>query len=209
MNKTRIKSYYSAMAVNTCGNLRMIIGPMFSGKSSLMTSSVERYSYARKKCIIIKHLNDQRFGEECAIRTHDGFTHKIVPVVYAGDLNGARDSFENHDVIGIDEIQFFAMYNTEHAAYVVDAIEEWVTRGKTIICAGLDTDWERAPFCLISQLIGRAHSVTKLLAICADCGADALFTARTKTAEDDYRNPVGGKEKYIAVCRECYNLRRK
>ena len=193
------------MQVRHNGSLHAIIGPMFSGKSSLMIGSVERYSLARKKCIIIKHTIDQRFDEGAAIKTHAGFVHDMIPITYTSNLAqiNANDPFDQYDIIGIDELQFFALREDEVCA-VMDLIDEWILKGKVVICACLDTDWRREPFPILAKLIGRADYVTKLRAVCAICGEDAPFTSRTKCEGQLYDNPVGGSEKYTALCRQCY-----
>ena len=195
------------------GYLSTIVGPMFSGKSSLMVSSVERHYRAKKRCIIIKHAFDHREeqgaidgADSLSIQTHAGHVHKMVPVIYVSDLASreAEDAFNRNEVIGIDEIQFFAMYDQEKASAVITILEKWVSLGKIIVCSGLDLDWRREPFALLEHLVGRSHYVTKLMAVCMKCGADALFSARTISDDVQYQNPVGGNDKYEALCRRCY-----
>ncbi|MCK9602824.1 MAG: hypothetical protein M0R66_00375 [Candidatus Omnitrophica bacterium] len=187
------------------GNLHLIIGPMFSGKSSLMLGAVERYARAGRKCIIIRHGRDHRDGERATMRTHAGHIHDMVPIARSSSLTDAETAraIDASDVIGVDEMQFFAMYDEDIARAVASAIEEWLLRGKIIICAGLDADWQREPFAVIALLVCAADRVTKLLAVCTRCGADAQCSART-LFDDAYSDPVGGREKYEAQCRECY-----
>lgn len=187
------------------GHLTAIIGPMFSGKSSAMVSAIERFHRGGKKCIIIKHCADKRFGASTCVITHAGFEHNTVPVVFTGDLNDDTIAriIDCNDVIGVDEIQFFAMFDDANARAVINTIEGWLMRKKTVICAGLDNDWKREPFAILAHLVARANVVVKLLAVC-QCGADAPFTIRKLTDSETYANPVGGGEKYAAVCRACF-----
>jgi thymidine kinase len=130
----------------------------------------------------------------------------MVPIVYARDLRDdliAR-AIDECDVIGIDEIQFFAMYDDERARDVVRIVDEWVARGKIVICAGLDSDYMRRPFAVVAPLVAMSTRITKLLAVCSQCGADAMFSARTCSDDATYSDPVGGANKYVALCRACY-----
>ena len=45
------------------GFIDVIYGPMFSGKSSEMLRKVRRYRHAKKKCLIINYVNDNRYTE--------------------------------------------------------------------------------------------------------------------------------------------------
>jgi thymidine kinase len=189
------------------GTLTSIIGPMFSGKSSYMVNVIERYHRAKRSCLIIKHATDLREGAKTHVQTHAGYIYDLVPVIYAGDLRDAKVTSEvaRCSVIGIDEIQFFAMHDVALAREVAGVIEDWLRRGKIVVCAGLDTDWMRAPFSLLAPLIAISHNVVKLLAVCRKCGADAPFSARCHTGDGAlYSDPVGGDDKYMALCRSCY-----
>jgi len=44
------------------GHIELILGPMFSGKSSEMLRKVRRYEHARKKCLIVNYFNDNRYS---------------------------------------------------------------------------------------------------------------------------------------------------
>jgi thymidine kinase len=177
---------------------------MFSGKSSRMVGAIERFARAGKRCVIISHcLDKRRYGEIGAVRTHDGCTHDKIPMIYSDNFRDPEitDVFRRNDIIGIDEFQFFAQ-SAQEAVACVNILEAWVLAGKTIICAGLDTNWKREPFAMLAPLVARADSVTKLLAVCG-CGSDAPFSARIRSSEA-YVDPIGGEDKYVARCRKCY-----
>jgi thymidine kinase len=46
------------------GNLQLIIGPMFSGKSTELIRRVRRYQHARLECLVVKYMFDDRYSEE-------------------------------------------------------------------------------------------------------------------------------------------------
>ena len=44
------------------GFIELILGPMFSGKSSEMQRKVRRYQHARKSCLVINYIKDNRYS---------------------------------------------------------------------------------------------------------------------------------------------------
>jgi len=101
-----------------------------------------------------------------------------------------------HDVIGIDEGQFFPD--------VVSFCEQMANMGKVVIVAALDGTFQRKPFGSILELIPMAEDVTKLTAVCVMCQGSAAFTKRL--GEEQEIELIGGEDKYIAVCRSCYHI---
>jgi thymidine kinase len=60
-----------AFIMNKTGNIELILGPMFSGKSSEMQRKVRRYQHARKECLVINYVRDNRYSFEDVAATHD------------------------------------------------------------------------------------------------------------------------------------------
>lgn len=55
----------------------------------------------------------------------------------------------------------------------------------------------------VLHLIPLAESVTKLNAVCMLCYKDAAFTRRL--GSETQVEVIGGADKYISVCRQCFN----
>ncbi len=53
------------------GHLELIIGPMFSGKSTELQRKIKRYQCAKKRCLVINYANDNRYSDEGFVATHD------------------------------------------------------------------------------------------------------------------------------------------
>lgn len=53
------------------GHLSLVIGPMFSGKSSEMQRVVRRYELSKKNCLIVNFAMDSRYSDEDVVSTHD------------------------------------------------------------------------------------------------------------------------------------------
>ncbi|KAL1130800.1 hypothetical protein AAG570_012041 [Ranatra chinensis] len=166
---------------------------MFSGKSCELIRRIRRYQLSDFKCILIRYAKDARFTAE-EVTTHNG---KTFPAVLALNLNDIYQTVQEYEVIGIDEGQFFPD--------IVEFCKDLLSKQKIIVVAGLDGTYERTPFGEILNLVPLAKTVDKLSAICMSCGKKASFTRRrTKSEEVEV---IGGIDKYMAVCRECYKLR--
>lgn len=46
------------------GCLQLIIGPMFSGKSTELIRRIHRYQHTKLECLVVKYLFDTRHSEE-------------------------------------------------------------------------------------------------------------------------------------------------
>lgn len=174
------------------GSIKLIIGCMFAGKTTALINSIEKYHHAGRKCLIIKHNLDTRYDHlsNGGIVCNNGTEHNVVEIIIAESLQSVNVS--QYDIIGVMESQFY------DDLLVVD---QWASDGKVIICDGLDADCNRNNFGKIHLLIPKCEEIVKLGAICRICGADAYFTKRTVASENIVE--IGGKDKYIPVCRTC------
>uniref|UniRef100_A0A8C4WUT2 Thymidine kinase n=1 Tax=Eptatretus burgeri TaxID=7764 RepID=A0A8C4WUT2_EPTBU len=157
------------------GQIQVIFGPMFSGKSTELLRRVRRYQLARHDCLLIKYSHDVRYGGD-GICTHD------------------RERASQAAVIGIDEGQFFPD--------VTAFCEELANAGKTVIVAALDGTFERKAFGSVLSLIPLAESVVKLNAVCMLCYRPAAYTHRLGC--ETQLEVIGGVDKYQSLCRVCY-----
>jgi thymidine kinase len=100
----------------------------------------------------------------------------------------------SEDVVAIDEAQFF----DEHLPEVCDQL---ALQGIRVIIAGLDMDYLGKPFGPMPQLLAIADFITKLHAICVQCGHLANVSYRTSTEEGTV--VLGEKNNYEPRCRIC------
>jgi thymidine kinase len=177
------------------GQIQLIIGPMFSGKTTELLRRVRRHTIARRKCIVIKYEADKRYSAECAA-THDKNTHAAISVSTLSSVTARGVDLSAVDVIGIDEGQFYPD--------LIDFCELWANQGKVIIVSALDATFQRKPFGAIAELIPLAERVDKLTAVCMCCSNAASFTARlgSETAVE----LIGGTDLYISMCRKCFRM---
>ncbi|XP_065115308.1 thymidine kinase, cytosolic [Paramisgurnus dabryanus] len=172
------------------GQIQVIFGPMFSGKSTELMRRVRRFQVAQYSCLLIKYAKDTRYSDS-GMATHDMSTMEAVP---ANRLSDVRTLALQACVIGIDEGQFFSD--------TVEFCEEMANMGKTIIVAALDGTFQRKPFGNILNLVPLAESVVKLNAVCMECYKEAAYTKRLGAEKEV--EVIGGADKYHAVCRQCY-----
>lgn len=174
----------------SCGEIQVIFGPMFSGKSTELIRRVKRYQIAKYRCLLVRYAKDVRYSTT-AVATHD---RQQLPAVSAEVLSSLNNAADGVNVIGIDEGQFFPD--------CVEFAERMANAGKIVIVAALDGTFQRVGFGDILRLIPLAESVVKLKAVCMACFSDASFTKRT-TLEKELEL-IGGEDKYMAVCRSCH-----
>ena len=176
------------------GKLELIIGPMFSGKSTKIRRIIRLYQVINKKVLVIKAKIDNRYIVD-KITTHD---FESVECIVINNLSEINDSMIlQYDAVVIDEGQFIPDLKS--------TIVQWLENYNIdIIVAGLDGDYMKNPIGNILELIPHADTVEKLCSLCNVCkdGTLAPFTFRTISYNDVIL--VGGAESYIPVCREHY-----
>lgn len=173
------------------GQIEVICGSMFSGKTEELIRRLNRAKIARQKVEIFKPSIDKRYHEEDVV-SHNDTSIRSSPVNFAEDiLLWSGDC----DVVGIDEVQFFD-------DQIVSVAQKLALQGKRVILAGLDMDFEGQPFEPMPKLMAIAEYVTKVHAICMKCGDLAAFSFRLSDSKQKVM--LGEKESYEARCRKCF-----
>lgn len=173
------------------GQIEVICGSMFSGKTEELIRRLNRALIARQKVEIFKPAIDTRYEMEQVV-SHNSNAIRSTPVNFAEDIILLAG---NCDVVGIDEVQFFD-------EQIVRVAGKLARSGKRVILAGLDMDFEGNPFGPMPQLMAMAEYVTKVHAICMKCGDLAAFSFRL--SPDKGKVLLGEKESYEARCRKCF-----
>ncbi len=203
--------------MNTEPHLEIIIGTMFSGKSTELIRRVNRYEVAGKKVQLFKPILDDRYSRD-HVASHDGLKRTVT---YVYDLDDLKRKYEpSIGVLGVDEPQFLE-------SGIVDFTEEHVRRGGIAVVSPLLKDFLDNYFVFkdgkldTSEFVRRADHVTYLKALCTYqvensqdnvCGDEATRVQRFidgKVAPPD--SPlvlVGGKEAYAPRCRKHYQFYR-
>jgi thymidine kinase len=179
------------------GQVEVIAGGMFSGKTEELLRLLRRAKYARQSVMLFKPTVDGRYSETDVVSHVGG---RLESIVAGTALEIERRVPPETQVVGIDEAQFF---NGE----LVSVCNRLADKGVRVIVAGLDMDWEGKPYGPIPHLMAVSESVTKLRAICIRCGKEAGFSYR-KTGGTE-QTKVGGPKDYEAQCRDCFRSNQK
>ena len=186
-----------AFYLNT-GYLKVIIGCMFSGKTTELFKEYRRHESCGFECLFLNHEMDTRYvKEKDKTATHD---KDVINSINIGsklfDFFKKESYISRYDVILINEGQFF-----EDLYEFID----WAVNKhkKRVYVCGLDGDYQRKRFGSILDIIPMADDIIKLKAICKECTfKEAIFTFRLTSEK---QQTVIGSDNYIAVCRKCYN----
>src|SRR5215467_11408611 len=141
------------------GWIEVICGSMFSGKTEELIRRLKRAKIANLKIEIFKPSVDIRFHEQNIV-SHDENAILSIPIDHS---SGILQRVNDVDVVGIDEAQFFDNQ-------LPDICDQLALRGIRTIVAGLDMDYTAKPFGPIPDLLSKADYITKLHAICVQCG---------------------------------------
>jgi thymidine kinase len=174
------------------GSIEVVCGSMFSGKTEELLRRIKRARLARQRTQLFKPRVDDRY-DAVKVVTHEGVNADALPVASAEEL--LASVLEETAVVGVDEVQFFD-------TTILATLEALANRGKRVIVAGLDQDYRGRPFGPVPGLMAIAEYVTKLHAVCAQCGAEACRSQRLVAQEAQLF--VGGAAAYEARCRRCF-----
>lgn len=181
---------------------RIILGPMFSSKSSELLRYLERGIRGQKRVCLIRPNNDNR----------DYFSHSIgsqavfenlkfdiynFPIDEAPlDYDFCLSDLKEYDIIGIDECQFIS--------YLDELVIDLIKIKKDVYIAGLLATSEAIMFEPIKKVLPYCDYIEKLNAVCSKCGSDLGNYTKYKDGIKTESVVVGGADKYTAYCSECY-----
>ena len=178
----------------TAGYLKLIIGPMFSGKTSKLITIYQRNKIADISTCVVNYHEDTRY-HPTLLSSHD---RRMIPCMRVKRIcqvfERNPDILKNTDAFVINEGQFFEDLYEAVWFLVMD-------HGKIVYVAGLDGDYQMRKFGQMLDLVPLADEVEKLQAICMGCKGVAAFTKRLT---DETKQKVIGSDNYIPVCRRCH-----
>ena len=185
-----------ATFINPAGYLKIILGPMTSGKTTELIKEYNRHNAGGFKCCFINHSTDNRYGSG----TNKTSTHNKSVVENTFSCNkldylmlDENNRIDQFDVFFINEGQFFSDLKF-YVDYLVNR------KNKKVYVCGLDGDFRREKFGTLLDIIPICDDIIKLKALCIECKkSEALFTYRL--TNDKEQTVVGGSESYCALCR--------
>jgi len=174
------------------GQIEVITGGMFSGKSEELVRRLRRALIARQRVQVFKPFIDSRHGPDKVV-TRDQRELAACAVRSAAEIEEKLAA--DVQVVGVDEAQFL-----DHG--LVDLVTRLADRGVRVVVAGLDQDYLRRPFGPMPEILAVAEEVDKMHAVCVQCGAPAHYSQRFAGGAEQVQ--VGDGESYEPRCRRCY-----
>ena len=180
-------------------NLKLYVGPMFSGKSTKLLEQVATYQIAKKNVFCVKPALDTRYSSEGYIVTHNNAHLKCYMVATGAQLLEVFEEENNKnkiDVLAVDE------------AFMIDNIDEtllnvFYTYKVDVLVSSIDMSASKIPFQSISNLLSHATHIKKCKAVCTICGNDASYTLRKfQLDKNNEQIRVGGSDLYDRRCRK-------
>ena len=161
--------------------IHVILGPMFSGKTSLLFSIYEKVGG-----LILDY--SETTSQTGVIVNHDKKEHTCISLSRLEDIVSLV-----HSTVYINEAQFFP----DLLSFVLRCEQE----GKNVYVFGLDGDFQRNPMGQILQVIPFCDTVQKLKGKCSRCEAGSVFSKRITSDLNPY---LLDEKAYIPLCRKCY-----
>tara|TARA_B100001063_G_C16775090_1_gene564623 strand:+ start:5314 stop:5862 length:549 start_codon:yes stop_codon:yes gene_type:complete len=174
------------------GFLKLIIGPMYSGKTTALINIYKSLISQNKNHMVINYIDDKRY-HDTLLSSHDKVKIPCLQMRNITDIFSFT-SLEKIDVILINEGQFFDDLKK--------SVIKLVNMGKYVYVCGLDGDFRRNKFGQILDLIPFCDEIEKLYSICHNCSNKAPFTKRITEEEGQV---VIGSSNYVPLCRNCYD----
>lgn len=178
------------------GFLEIICGPMFAGKTEELLRILNRLKYAKVEYIVFKPLIDSR--SKNSISSRNGQTENAIEIKSPSEiLDFILKSEKKYQLIAIDEAQFLDQE-------IIDVCLTLANNDFHVIVTGLDKNFKGEPFGYIPQLMVYANKITKLSAICTQCGCEAHYSQRLISGVPANYNSdlilIGDTENYEARC---------
>ena len=177
------------------GSLEIILGCMFSGKTTKLINIIKSYQSIHQKVMVINFKGDVRYGDNQII-THDNLGVESINIDDLGQIKEDWSSlYSKCSVICINEAQFFENLKKH-------SLDFCNNDNKKVILCGLDGDYQQRPFGELLELIPHAEKISRLSAFCKICanGNKAYFTKRISDSKETIL--IGGENEYIPVCRK-------
>jgi len=178
-------------------------GTVFSAKSLNLIATAHNYQTQGKKVLLMIPEIDARSAGHISSRA--GFK---MEAELLGQTTNALEVFQNHleknekiDCVLVDEAQ---MLEVEQ----IDQLRQIVVDYKTpVICYGLRVSYTLKLFDASKRLFELADKLEEIKTICWFCASKATHNLKMIEGEPIYEGAsidIGGLEKYLPVCYNCY-----
>lgn len=188
--------------------LVVCMGPMFSGKTTLLYKSfMMLQKYNELDVLVVNHSNDIRESDDVISSHNNDITGKIK-CIKTDHLNCDKllefiSQKDKSIVLLIDEIQFFADLYT----FIKDVFTRFSDKQLFIGCFGLNSNFMRDIMGDVSKILHYAKDIIVLRGSCSYCRKPSLCSyLKQFNGNEDTNIVIGGSDKYIPLCHHCYTL---
>lgn len=191
------------------GKLYFRYGTMGSAKTALLLTTAYNFEERGMRYVCMKPVIDTRESRN-VIHSRIGIERECRWIMTDTDLY--QTAIELCETVGgmidwflIDEAQFLTAEQVDQLARLVDEY------GCNVICYGLRTDFRTRLFEGSRRLFEIADTIDEIKSTCT-CGRKTIVNARIGSngdfVEEGAQVEIGGDDKYIAVCRNCWRNKR-
>lgn len=195
--------------MNRKGKLYFRYGTMGSAKTALLLTTAYNFEERGMRYVCLKPVIDTR-EQRNVIHSRIGIERECRWIMADTDLYLLATKLCEEagcliDWFLIDECQFLSAEQVDQLARLVDDF------GCNVVCYGLRTDFKTKLFEGSRRLFEIADTIDEIKSTCS-CGRKTIVNARIDSngdmVEDGAQVEIGGDDKYIAVCRNCWRNRR-
>lgn len=175
-------------------SLNLILGPMFSGKSTRLIQHIRAFKTLEYNILCVKPNIDIRYTKDSELCTHNQEKEECImlPVNGLQTILGHPD-FKSAHVIMIEEGQFFN-HLFDVAVHMMDVDK------KKVYISALNGDSNRQLFGEIHMLLPYCHHIEWLSALCKSCkdGTPGVYSKCKRPLDQQIQ--VASEDVYEAVC---------
>ena len=172
------------------------------GSSKTATALMKKFNFEEngRKVALIKSYLDMRDGRTL-LKSRIGLASEALTIDLDENIKEKISNLEKIDIIIADEAQFFT---EKH----IDELRNLTDSGIMVMCYGLKTDYMGKLFEGSKRLLEIADVSREIQSMCG-CGRKAIINARYSNGKIVYSGDqidLGGNEKYIALCHQCWKM---
>lgn len=191
------------------GKLYFRYGTMGSAKTALLLTNAYNFEERGIAYLCYKPATDTREGKS-VIRSRIGIERECRWIYQETDIYNELSIMNDSggmlpEWILVDEAQFLTRDQVDQLARIVDDF------GCNVICYGLRTDFKTNIFEGSLRLFEIADSIEEVKSMCS-CGSKTIINARINSKgeiiTEGEQVEIGGNDRYMAVCRKCWNNKR-
>lgn len=187
--------------------LDLIIGTMFSGKTSHLLSTMSKLAEINYSILYVNIEFDTR--SDNIFSTHNPFFDTHIDFVKKETIKNNVTMIKSKNLLQLDTTKYDVIVIDE--AHFFDDLVEFVNanldKNKYVIVAGLMADFKGKKFGKILDLVPICSNIQRLHAYCSECAKEkkcSIATYSKKIVKCQKSVDIGGAEKYIPVCRNHY-----